>query len=44
MNWNLDIGILQKNGLNDRKEASDLTEAVHQTLYDKQIMIQDIIL
>ena len=30
----LSISTLQKNGLNDQKEASDLTEAVKQTLYE----------
>lgn len=30
----LGVNILKKNGLNDHKEASDLTEAVKQTLYE----------
>jgi hypothetical protein len=30
----LGISTLEKNGINDSKEASDLTEAVKQTLYD----------
>ena len=30
----LGIGTLDKNGLNNHKEASDLTEAVKQTLYE----------
>jgi hypothetical protein len=29
----LGVDILEKNGLNNHKEASDLTEAVKQTLY-----------
>jgi hypothetical protein len=31
----LGISTLQKNGLNNQKEASDLTEAVKQTLYEE---------
>jgi hypothetical protein len=30
----LGIGTLDRNGLNNHKEASDLTEAVKQTLYE----------
>jgi hypothetical protein len=30
----LGVNTLDKNGLNNRKEASDLTEAVKQTLYE----------
>jgi hypothetical protein len=30
----LGVNTLEKNGLNNHKEASDLTEAVKQTLYD----------
>jgi hypothetical protein len=30
----LGISTLQRNGLNDQKEASDLSEAVKQTLYE----------
>ena len=30
----LDVNTLQKHGLNNHKEASDLTEAVKQTLYE----------
>jgi hypothetical protein len=30
----LGISTLEKNGINDSKEASDLTEAVKQTLYE----------
>ena len=30
----LGVNTLMKNGLNDHKEASDLTEAVKQTLYE----------
>ncbi len=30
----LGVKTLEKNGLNDHKEASDLTEAVKQTLYE----------
>jgi hypothetical protein len=30
----LGVSTLDKNGLNNHKEASDLTEAVKQTLYD----------
>jgi hypothetical protein len=30
----LGISILDKNGLNNHKEANDLTEAVKQTLYE----------
>jgi hypothetical protein len=33
----LGISTLQKNGLNDQKEASDLTEAVKQTLYEEYL-------
>jgi hypothetical protein len=33
----LGIGTLQKNGLNNQKEASDLTEAVKQTLYEEYL-------
>jgi hypothetical protein len=33
----LGISMLQKNGLNDQKEASDLTEAVKQTLYEEYL-------
>jgi hypothetical protein len=31
------IYILQKNGLNNKKEASDLTEAVKRTLYEEYL-------
>jgi hypothetical protein len=31
--WSLGVDTLEKNGLNNHKEASDLTEAVKQTLY-----------
>lgn len=33
----LGISTLQKNGLNDRKEANDLTQAVKQTLYEEYL-------
>ena len=33
----LGISTLEKNGLNDRQEASDLTDAVKQTLYEEYI-------
>jgi hypothetical protein len=33
----LGISTLEKNGLNNRKEASDLTEAVKQTLYEEYL-------
>ncbi len=33
----LGINTLQKNGLNNQKEASDLTEAVKQTLYEEYL-------
>jgi hypothetical protein len=33
----LDINTLQKNGLDNQKEASDLTEAVKQTLYEEYL-------
>ena len=33
MNLNLGVNTLQKHGLNNHKEVSDLTEAVKQTLY-----------
>jgi hypothetical protein len=33
----LGIDILKKDGLNNHKEASDLTEAVKQTLYEEYI-------
>jgi hypothetical protein len=33
----LGISTLQKNGLNNHKEASDLTEAVKQTLYEEYL-------
>jgi hypothetical protein len=42
-NWRLNeldslgISTLQKNGLNNQKEASDLTEAVKQTLYEEYL-------
>jgi hypothetical protein len=29
----------QKNGLNDQKETSDLTEAVKQTLYEEYLQV-----
>lgn len=31
------ISTLQKNGINNRREASDLTDAVKQTLYEEYI-------
>ena len=31
----LGISTLQKNGINNRREASDLTDAVKQTLYEE---------
>jgi hypothetical protein len=34
----LGISTLQKNGLNNQKEASDLTEAVKQTLYEEYLL------
>jgi hypothetical protein len=33
----LGISTLQKNGLNNQKEASDLTETVKRTLYDEYL-------
>ena len=33
----LGISTLEKNGLNNHKEASDLTEAVKQTLYEEYL-------
>jgi hypothetical protein len=33
----LGIDTLEKNGLNNHKEASDLTEAVKQTLYEEYL-------
>jgi hypothetical protein len=33
----LGINTLEKNGLNNQKEASDLTEAVKQTLYEEYL-------
>jgi hypothetical protein len=33
----LGISTLQKNGLDNQKEASDLTEAVKQTLYEEYL-------
>jgi hypothetical protein len=33
----LGISTLQKNGLNNYKQASDLTEAVKQTLYEEYL-------
>jgi hypothetical protein len=33
----LGINTLQKNGLNSQKDASDLTEAVKQTLYEEYL-------
>jgi hypothetical protein len=33
----LGISTLDKNGLNNHKEASDLTEAVKQTLYEQYL-------
>jgi hypothetical protein len=33
----LGINTLQKNGLDNQKEASDLTEAVKQTLYEEYL-------
>jgi hypothetical protein len=35
--YSLGIGTLQKNGLGNQKEASDLTEAVKQTLYEEYL-------
>jgi hypothetical protein len=37
MNLSLGIDTLEKNGLNNHKEASDLTEAVKQTLYEEYL-------
>ena len=34
----LGVNTLQKHGLNNHKEASDLTEAVKQTLYDDYLL------
>ena len=34
----LGISTLQKNGLDNHKEASDLTEAVKQTLYEDSVI------
>jgi hypothetical protein len=33
----LGVNTLKKNGLNNHKEASDLTEAVKQTLYEEYL-------
>ena len=33
----LGINTLEKNGLNNRQEASDLTDAVKQTLYEEYL-------
>ena len=33
----LGISTLQKDGINNRREASDLTEAVKQTLYEEYL-------
>ena len=33
----LGISTLEKNGLNNRQEASDLTDAVKQTLYEEYL-------
>jgi hypothetical protein len=33
----LGISTLEKNGLNNRKEASDLTDTVKQTLYEEYL-------
>jgi hypothetical protein len=33
----LGISTLQKNGINNRREASDLTDAVKQTLYEEYL-------
>jgi hypothetical protein len=33
----LGVNTLEKNGLNNHKEASDLTEAVKQTLYEEYL-------
>ena len=35
----LGINTLQKNGLDNHKEASDLTEAVKQTLYEEYLQV-----
>ena len=35
----LDISTLQKNGLSNHKEASDLTEPVQQTLYEDYLQV-----
>ena len=37
MNLILGISTLQKNGINNRREASDLTDAVKQTLYEEYL-------
>ena len=34
----LDISTLEKNGINNRGEASDLTDAVKQTLYEEYLV------
>ena len=34
----LGVNTLEKHGLNNRKEASDLTEAVKQTLYEDYLL------
>jgi hypothetical protein len=33
----LDISTLEKNGINNRREASDLTDTVKQTLYEEYL-------
>jgi hypothetical protein len=35
----LGISTLEKNGLNNRQEASDLTDAVKQTLYEEYLKV-----
>jgi hypothetical protein len=35
----LGVNTLEKNGLNNYKEASDLTEAVKQTLYEDYLQV-----
>lgn len=35
----LGVNTLKKNGLNNHKEASDLTEAIKQTLYEDYLQV-----
>ena len=37
MSWTRLVSVHQKNGLGNHKEASDLTEAVKQTLYEEYL-------